>query len=328
MADMNLVAAELLGLTEQLSHTAPLDESLRAVTETALRLLPGDHASVRLLDESKRELLANARVGKGTQVGSLSLSRSAGVAGWVVENRAAARIDDVTKDPRFVPAMGQGFTIRSLLCEPLWSGGRVIGVLGVSSSELAAFSENDALVARLLANACVAPIERARFDRSAAVDELTLASSADTVIPRIEGEMARLGGSGRTFSVLELGLDAFNATVESYGREVADRVLCVFADRVRASTRVFDAFARVDDSNFTVVLSGLDAAAGRAMAERLRAAIGDTPMEPFEGGLLTQTVSVGVATWDGVERAPVLRTRAEGALAQAIEGGGNRVRAV
>jgi diguanylate cyclase (GGDEF)-like protein len=214
-----------------------------------------------------------------------------------------------------------------MLCEPLWSGGRVIGVLGVSSSEVGAFTSSHALLARLLANTCVPPIERARFDRSAQMDELTLASSADCVMPRIEGEIRRLQGSQRTFSVLELALDAFPAMIQSYGREVADRVLCVFSDRVRARTRVFDAFARVDDSNFTVVLSGLDADRARALAEKIRASVGDAPMEPFEGGLMTQTVSIGVATWNGAETAPILRTRAETALAQAVETGGNRVRA-
>ena len=326
MADTNDVAAELLALTERLSDPAPLEDALRAVTDTALRLLPGNHASVRLLDESKRELLANARAGKGTEVGSLTLPRGTGVAGWAVENRTAVLIDDVAEDSRFVPAMGQGFVIRSILVEPLWSGGRVIGVLGVSSGEVAAFTKSHALVARLLASACVAPIERARFDRAASMDELTLASSADCVIPRIEGEITRLHGSGRTFSVLELALDAFPSTVESYGREVADRVLCVFADRIRAHTRVFDAFARIDDSNFTVVLSGVDADRAKAMAASIRFAVGEAPMEPFEGGLLTQTVSIGVATWNGSESAQVLRTRSEAALAQAIETGGNRVR--
>jgi diguanylate cyclase (GGDEF)-like protein len=328
MAETKNVTAELLALTERLSEPAPLEDALRTVTEAALRLLPGDHASVRLLDESKRELLASARAGKGTEVGSLALGRGAGVAGWVVENRAAVIIDDVTSDARFVPAMGQGFTIRSMLAEPLWSGGRVIGVLGVSSAGVGAFTPRDALLARLLANACVGPIERVRFDRAAAVDELTLASTADSVIPRIEGEMVRLHGSGRAFSVLELALDAFAASVQSYGREIADRVLCVFSDRVRAATRVFDAFARVDESNFTVVLSGIENDRARRIAERLRAAVGDVAMEPFEGGMLTQTVSIGLATWNGSETAPVLRTRAETALAHAIEQGGNRVQTV
>src|ERR1700733_9389648 len=130
---------ELLELIEQTAKVAKPDAALQAVTQTVVRLLGGDHASIRLLDPSQRELLASARSGRGTHLGSLPLARNAGVAGWVLEHAEGVCIDDVRKDARFVAAMGQGFSIRSMLAEPLWSGGRVVGVLSVSSPEAAAF---------------------------------------------------------------------------------------------------------------------------------------------------------------------------------------------
>ena len=106
----------------------------------------------------------------------------------------------------------------------MWSAGRVVGVLSVSSPDVAAFKPHDALVARLLA-ACAMPLlERARRAEVAPFDELTLASTADSVRPRIEAEIARLRVSGRRFSVAVLALDEFARVVTGYGREVADRV--------------------------------------------------------------------------------------------------------
>src|SRR6204780_1003045 len=120
--------SEVLELVEQTAKGDKPDEAPQAVTQAAVRLLGGDHASIRLLDPSQRELLASARAGRGIHLGSLPLARNAGVAGWVLEHAEGVRIDDVRKDPRFVAAMGQGFSIRSMLVEPLWSGGRVVGV--------------------------------------------------------------------------------------------------------------------------------------------------------------------------------------------------------
>lgn len=316
---------ELLELIERTGKAESSDASLQAVTQAAVHLLGGDHASIRLLDPSKRELLASARAGRGTHLGTLPLARNAGVGGWVIEHGEGVRIDDVSKDARFMPAMGQGFSIRSMLAEPLWSGGRVIGVISVSSPELASFNEADSLLLRVLAAYAMPIIERAREAEVPPYDELTLAATAETVKPRIAAELERLRGTARRFSFAALALDNFDATVTAYGREVADRVLCVVSDRVRAALRVFDGFARLGDAEFAIVLSGLDEERARAVCERIRASIAE-PMEPLEGAFLSQTASLGVATWNGLETGTQLQERAAALLASARQAGVDQVK--
>jgi diguanylate cyclase (GGDEF)-like protein len=318
--------SELLELVEQTAKISSPDDALQAVTQTAVRLLGGDHASIRLLDPSQRELLASARSGRGTHLGSLPLARNAGVAGWVLEHAEGVRIEDVRKDERFVAAMGQGFSIRSMMAEPLWSGGRVVGVLSVSSPELGAFQPSDALLLRVLASCAVPLLERARRADVAPFDDLTLAATAESVRPRIESEIERLRASARRFSVAFFGLDSFESTVTTYGREVADRVLCVASDRVRAGIRVFDGFARVGDSEFVLVLSGLAEERAHALCERIRVSIAE-PMEPLEGAFMSQTASIGVAMWDGLESAAQVEARAKKLLADARAAGVDQLRA-
>jgi diguanylate cyclase (GGDEF)-like protein len=317
--------SELLELVEQTAKVSSPEDALQAVTQSAVRLLGGDHASIRLLDPSQRELLASARSGRGTHLGSLPLARNAGVAGWVLEHAEGVRIDDVRKDERFVAAMGQGFSIRSMMAEPLWSGGRVVGVLSVSSPELGTFQPTDALLLRVLAACAVPLLERARRADVAPFDELTLASTAESVGPRVESEIDRLRASSRRFSVAVLALDSFDSTVTTYGREVADRVLCVVSDRVRANIRVFDGFARTGDAEFVLVLSGLSEDRARVVCEKIRASIAE-PMEPLEGAFLSQTVSVGLATWNATESASALEKRARDLLSAAREVGADQLR--
>src|SRR5215469_970765 len=52
--------AALRELTERLSQGAPLERALHEVTDTAVRVLPADHASIRVLDATRTILLAAA----------------------------------------------------------------------------------------------------------------------------------------------------------------------------------------------------------------------------------------------------------------------------
>ncbi len=135
--------------------------------------------------------------GQGTTAPQVSLRSGAGVAGWVLERGRVVRIDDVLRDARFKPVGGQGFAIRSMVAAPLWAGGNAIGVLGASSSRVAAFGERDELTTQLLANCSVPPLERARLERLAMTDHLTLAFSAGQLRAHLRAAMeSRVGSAG------------------------------------------------------------------------------------------------------------------------------------
>ena len=67
----------LLELTKTFTEDHPLESALKVVTESALRLLPADHTSIRILDQSGEELLCGARSGRGAGAERRSLGRSA-----------------------------------------------------------------------------------------------------------------------------------------------------------------------------------------------------------------------------------------------------------
>ena len=97
-----------------------LEDSLHAVTEVALDLVPGDHASVRLLDGAKSSLLSGARSGRGAAERPLAFNRSEGLLGWVVEHRQPLSVTDVEKDPPSSPTRGRASRFNR--CSPSRSG--------------------------------------------------------------------------------------------------------------------------------------------------------------------------------------------------------------
>jgi two-component system, cell cycle response regulator len=314
----------LLQLTQQLTEGRALEDALRAVTDATVSILPGDHASIRLLDSSRQQLLASARSGTGRDSPTMQMRAGEGIAGWVLEHGEPARVVDVRKDRRFVAMEGQGFAIGSMVVEPLVSEGAPIGVLAVSSPEVNAFSATDELLARLLANCSVGPIQRARLERLAVTDDLTLAFNGRYLASRLVEEIERARRSETPLSLLWMDLDHFKLVNDRYGHAVGDQVLRAFVDRVREATRRVDILVRRGGEEFVLLMPATALEHAREIAERVRQHVGRRAVV-VGGASVTQTVSLGVASWDRRETPESLQRRADEAMYYAKEQGRDRV---
>ncbi len=316
----------LLELTQRLSQDAPLEEHLAAVTDTAIALLPCDHASIRIVNVAGDEQLASARSGVGAATHrAAALRRGHGIAGWVLEHGRPAHVADTRLDPRFVEIPGQGFSVLSMLAIPLLYAGRAIGIFSASSPEVDAFSGDDELLARLLANCSVPAIDRARLARLAVTDDLTLAYNARYLAPRVDEEIERARRHAAPLSVAMLDLDRFKLVNDTFGHATGDAVLRAFADRVREHTRRIDVLVRRGGEEFVLILPATAIDQATALAERVRAAVGASPIAVAGEAAVAQTVSIGVVAWDGVESGESLVGRSDAAMYAAKEAGRNRV---
>ncbi len=314
----------LLDLTRCLNETADLDRALAAVADAALLLLPGDHASVRVVDDTGEALLSAARAGLGSGTPA-PIQPRAGVAGWVVAHGAPTLVIDAALDPRFVAFAGQPFRVRSMVLAPLRIVSRVVGVLSVSHTDPARFDASHRDLATLIANCTASRIEQARLQHLALTDGLTHALNQRSLAPRLEQELDRARRYDEPLSVLMMDLDHFKRVNDAHGHLAGDRVLADFADRVRAVVRRADLLVRWGGEEFLLMLPETDAAAAAITAERVRAHVADRAFTLDEGGSVEQTVSVGVATWDRVEEAEALLVRADAAVYAAKDAGRNRV---
>ncbi len=315
----------LLDLTRKLADQTTLELALSSVTDATIEIIGADHASIRLLDASHSELLNGARSGAGATRRPMTFRKGQGVLGWVVEYKEPIVIDDTRTDPRFVSHNAQGFSVVSLIAEPLWSAGAVIGVLSGSSPKARAFGPDDQLLMRLLANCSTPPIERARLRRLALTDDLTLAFNQRYLSPRYNEEIERAKRTGQPLSVLMLDLDHFKTVNDRFGHDAGDVALRLFADRVRSLVRRVDIFIRRGGEEFLIVMPATTNAQARATAERIRASLADCHLDLGGGSRVRQTVSIGVATWDCNEVPEALLRRADVALYQSKEQGRDRV---
>ncbi|AKV02569.1 diguanylate cyclase/phosphodiesterase (GGDEF & EAL domains) with PAS/PAC sensor(s) [Labilithrix luteola] len=313
----------LLQLTAELTSDRPLEEFLKTVTDATLNLLAADHASIRLLDTSRTALLSGARSGAGETEPPADFKRGEGVGGWVVEQGQPARIDDVEFDSRWV-SVDASYKVCSLMAEPLWSSGEVIGVLSVTSSRRAAFREEEQLLLRLLANCSAPPIERARLRRLAMFDDITMAFNHRYLTPRLVEEMERASRSSGDVSLLYMDLDHFKMVNDIHGHAVGDGVLRMFADRVRKAVRRVDVLVRRGGEEFVLIMPQTGATQAHATGARIQQTLNAEPFE-IDMARLRQTVSIGVATWDKRETPDQLENRADEAMYEAKRLGRNRV---
>jgi diguanylate cyclase (GGDEF)-like protein len=316
----------LLQLTAQLTDDRPLEEFLKAVCEATLDLLRADHSSIRLLDTTRTALLSGARSGTGEEERPMDFKRGEGVLGWVVEHGQPARIGAVEHDKRWVKPQGlQSFPIRSIMAEPLWSSGEVIGVLAVTAPSENAFTEEDQLLLRLLANCSAPPIERARLRRLAMFDDITMAFNHRYLNPRLVEEMERASRSAGDVSVLYMDLDHFKSVNDTHGHSVGDAVLRMFADRVRKAVRRGDVLVRRGGEEFVLIMPATGATQAHATGNRIQQTLHMEPFDLEHGVRIRQTVSIGVATWDKRETPDQLERRADEAMYEAKRLGRNRV---
>ncbi len=133
----------------------------------------------------------------------------------------------------------------------------------------------------------------------------------------LEGELARANRGGSPVCAALLDLDHFKEFNDLNGHPAGDSHLREAAALWKARLRSTDLIARYGGEEFAVLLTATDAMQAQEVIETLRACVPDD-----------ETVSAGIAQWDGVETGAELLVRADRALYEAKRNGRNRTIAI
>ena len=166
---------------------------------------------------------------------------------------------------------------------------------------------------------------RAEFDRSlelAVTDGLTGLRNRRYVFRHLESLLR----AGTACGVLMIDVDRFKPLNDYYGHAAGDAALREVAARLREHVRASDIVARYGGEEFLGVMSGAGAEETAVIAERLRAAIADRPIDLGQAKLPV-TVSIGSALAANMTDAEALIAAADVAMYRAKALGRNRVEA-
>ena len=192
-----------------------LAELLSVVMAKTNELVQSESSAVLLLDERTNELFFPCVVDVESEVASrLSRVRFAadrGIAGWVLAHGEVQVIHDVSRDPRWYAAVDgeSGGITRSVLCAPLATRGRAIGVIELRNKREGEFSELDVRWIGALAEIVAVAIENARLFGAANAsvarlrEEVGLLQRAIARQSRVEDVVGRSAAMERVFALME-----------------------------------------------------------------------------------------------------------------------------
>lgn len=314
----------LFQLTKLVNSGAGLPDLLRAVATNAVELTGGESCSILLLDEAHQELLCKASHGlRPEEEAEIRFKVGQGVAGWVAEHGAPARLGDATSDSRFVKLPGQLTAIESLIAVPLVTREGPIGVITVASSHRYAFSAEGEELLSYLGGSIVKDIENARLYRLSITDTLTKAYNRQYLYQRLPEEIDRARRYGDPLSLLGFDIDHLKPINDKLGAAAGDFVLKEVVRVAQATLRDVDGLVRYGGEEFVAILPKTAHPGAMQTAERVRAAIAALDL-PWSDTRIRATASFGVASLRENEADVELLRRVDEAVQAAKSAGRNR----
>ena len=223
----------LLEVADVLATSLDLDTTLRRVAEVVRKVIDYEIFAILLLNEKTQDLRFRFQVGYPPEFAERARVKvGEGVTGQAAQQRQAILVDDVTKDPRYIPAVPN---VRSELAVPLISKNKVIGVIDIEARDAGYLNEEHMRLLTLIASRMAAGIENAqlytRTTRQARIlvllneiaRELSSILNLDELLGRI-AELLRRLIDYQMFSILLL---------DSTGEKLQHRFSLRFAENVQ-----------------------------------------------------------------------------------------------
>jgi PAS domain S-box-containing protein len=213
--------ATLNKVSEAISATLDLQATLTVITDNVAVVTDAEAASVALRDEHGDALFAAASGEHAAKLLGRRLSAGQGVLGWVLEHNEPALVADVAQDPRFVGGFDVelGFTTRSIVCVPLQSKGRLIGVIEAVNKRRGTFDREDLALLTSLAGPAATSIENARLFEQVRLGRQRMQSLSRRLVDVQEAERNRIARelhdeTSQSLTSLMLGLRLLEQSVQ------------------------------------------------------------------------------------------------------------------
>lgn len=168
-ANLKKKIKELSALYEvgkSVTSTLHLDEVLKLITRKAAKIMNASSCSLRLLDNSRHELVLKCAYGLNPNLFKIKkiLKIGESIAGRVVKSGTPCIINELSKERHYkYPHLVRQKGLRSLVTVPLVQRNEIIGVLSIYSKKPCKYTREDVNLLSMLANQAAVAIENARL---------------------------------------------------------------------------------------------------------------------------------------------------------------------
>ena len=299
---------ELEILTEigkALTSSLDLEEVYRMVMDKVSRLLTPDSWSLLIVDEITEELSFVIAVSPAAaELKKVRLAPGEGIAGWVARHGEPLLVPDVSLDDRFSAQVDRksGFTTRSIICVPLKTRDRTLGVIQlINGLDQGEFARTDLNILSTIADFAAIAIDNARLMEKVSqltiTDELTGLYNDRRFHALLDYEIERAHRSDTELSLVFIDLDHFKQVNDTFGHLTGSRLLREVGQVIRKNTRKINHAARYGGDEFVILLPDTDQEGALGMINNLRQNLQDEDFRADDGTPLKVTASFGIATY-------------------------------
>jgi GAF domain-containing protein len=148
-------------VTTAAASSTTIEEALSSAVQGLQVTLGGDQIAILMADKEQKTLEVRSTVGYPNEESArLKIPFGVGITGWVAVHRQPQRVNDVSKDSRYIAVNPK---VRSELAIPLIYRNEVLGILNVESTRANAYSENDEEMLGTVAGSLAAIIAHSRL---------------------------------------------------------------------------------------------------------------------------------------------------------------------
>ncbi|MFQ5927747.1 MAG: diguanylate cyclase, partial [Terriglobia bacterium] len=273
------------------------EEMLNEIAAEIHTSLPYDHIGIGILDYAHREVVIQAEAGHTAQGLNQRSPLGEGCMGEVAMSGSMRQRNNLASAAERTHCRTILPDARSLVALPVVYADQVLGVLNVESRTPNAFSEEEVLLLRTLADQLASALHNAfvfqKAQEQAITDGLTSVKTHRFFMEALHAEWRRATRVGRHFSLLMLDLDKFKFVNDYYGHLEGDTLLQRTGHLLEQNCRRSDVVARYGGDEFVVLMPETNAEQAYTLAEKLRTWLANDPLLRDK----KITTSLGLATF-------------------------------
>jgi diguanylate cyclase (GGDEF)-like protein len=299
------------GVAKALTSSLDLDSILQTIMEKMAEYFRPDTWSLLMVDEEKDELYFAIAIGAAAEsLKNVRLKVGEGIAGWVAKHGERLIVPDVMADPRFAKRIDEmtEWETHSIICVPLRSKHRVLGVIQLVNVDMQGFGEQEMFFLQALCDYAAIAIENAKsvekIQELTITDDVTGLYNARHLYKVLEAEVYRSSRFNYEFTVLFIDLDHFKQVNDTHGHLVGSRLLAEIGYLIKAQLRLIDYAFRYGGDEFVILLPQTSKDQALVVARRLRDLLRTGLFCKEEGLNLNVRASIGVATYPHDAKTP------------------------
>ncbi len=298
-------------VAKALTSSLDLDSILQTIMEKVADYFRPDTWSLLMVDEERDDLYFAIAVGSASEaLKDVRLRIGEGIAGYVAKHGEKLIVPDVYSDPRFASRIDEmtQWETRSIICFPLQSRLRVLGVIQLVNVDMEQFGQQGVFFLQSLCDYAAIAIENARavekIQELTITDDCTGLYNARHLYKTLETEVYRSSRFGYEFTVLFIDLDYFKQVNDTHGHLIGSKLLAEIGYLIKAQLRLIDFAFRYGGDEFVVLLPQTGKDSALVVAKRLRDSLRTSLFCRQEGLNLNVRASIGIATYPHDAKTP------------------------